>query len=228
MAETSTKSNGFKRQTITEAVAEALREEILTGQQKEGVQLRQDAIATRFNVSRIPVREALRQLEAEGLVTFYPHKGAVVSVLSRTEICELFDIRRLLESDLLKRAIPKMSSEVLDEAENILKRYDLALENGEVALWGELNARFHHILYVAADRPKTLAIVQNLHNNIDRYLRIQLSNAGARSKARDDHWKIYNYCKEGQIEEATSLLDQHIQNGCENLITFLDSQIHSE
>ncbi|MCZ4280763.1 GntR family transcriptional regulator [Kiloniella laminariae] len=228
MAETSTKSSGFKRQTITEAVAEALREEILTGQQKEGVQLRQDAIASRFNVSRIPVREALRQLEAEGLVTFYPHKGAVVSILSRTEICELFDIRRLLESDLLKRAIPQMTQEVLDEAENILKRYDIALENGEVALWGELNARFHHILYVAADRPKTLAIVQNLHNNIDRYLRIQLSNAGARSKARDDHWKIYNYCKKGQIEEATSLLDQHIQNGCENLITFLDSQVPSE
>ncbi|OUS12613.1 GntR family transcriptional regulator [Rhodospirillales bacterium 47_12_T64] len=224
MAELSNKTGGFKRQTITEAVAEALREEILSGQQKEGAQLRQDAIASRFNVSRIPVREALRQLEAEGLVTFYAHKGAVVSALSRAEIRELFDIRRLLEGDLLARAIPKMPQELLQDAENILNRYDTALENGEVALWGELNAEFHHILYVAADRPKTLAIVQNLHNNIDRYLRIQLHSVGARNKARDEHWDLLNQCKAGRIESATQLLDNHIKAGGDNLIDFLDAQ----
>ncbi|MEH6630366.1 MAG: GntR family transcriptional regulator [Halopseudomonas aestusnigri] len=224
MAENNNKTGGFKRQTITEAVAEALREEILSGQQKEGAQLRQDAIASRFNVSRIPVREALRQLEAEGLVTFYAHKGAVVSSLSREEIRELFDIRRLLEGDLFARAIPKMQKELIQDAEDILDRYDTALENGEVSLWGELNAEFHHILYIAADRPKTLAIVQNLHNNIDRYLRIQLHSAGARKNARDDHWGLLKHCKEGNVEAAIKLLDSHIQAGCDDLIEFLDAQ----
>ncbi|MFD2204054.1 GntR family transcriptional regulator [Kiloniella antarctica] len=221
------KTGVFKRQTITEAVAEALREEILSGQQKEGAQLRQDAIASRFNVSRIPVREALRQLEAEGLVTFYAHKGAVVSSLSREEIRELFDIRRLLEGDLFARAIPKMQKELIQDAEDILNRYDTALENGEVSLWGELNAEFHHILYIAADRPKTLAIVQNLHNNIDRYLRIQLHSAGARKNARDDHWSLLNFCKAGDVEAAIKLLDSHIRAGCDNLIEFLDAQAGS-
>ncbi|WP_085901282.1 GntR family transcriptional regulator [Kiloniella majae] len=224
MADINNKSGGFKRQTITEAVAEALREEILSGQQKEGAQLRQDAIASRFNVSRIPVREALRQLEAEGLVTFYAHKGAVVSALSREEIRELFDIRRLLEGDLISRAIPRMPPELIQDAENILNRYDVALENGEVSLWGELNAEFHHILYIAAERPKTLAIVQNLHNNIDRYLRIQLHSAGARAKARDDHWDLLKFCKAGDVKSAADLLDRHIEAGCENLIEFLDEQ----
>src|SRR3982751_2703327 len=106
----------IQRQTTASMAVEALRERILRGDYPEGEPLRQDALAEELGVSRIPVREALRQLEAEGLVTFSPHRGAVVSSLSLDEIDELFELRAAIESDLLRRAIPKMTKEQLDRA----------------------------------------------------------------------------------------------------------------
>src|ERR1043166_1378508 len=95
----------LQRQTVAGMTVEALRERILRGDYPEGEPLRQDALADELGVSRIPVREALRQLEAEGLVTFSPHRGAVVSVLSLEEIAELFELRAEIECDLVRRAI---------------------------------------------------------------------------------------------------------------------------
>src|SRR4051794_15630849 len=103
----------IQRQTIASMTVEALRERILRGDYPEGEPLRQDALADELGVSRIPVREALRQLEAEGLVTFNPHRGAVVSTLSLDEIEELFQLRADIECDLLRRAIPNMTPEQL-------------------------------------------------------------------------------------------------------------------
>jgi len=96
---------GIPRQSLATAVADKLREKILNGELREGQQLRQDAIAAELRVSRIPVREALRQLEAEGLVTIIPHRGAVVSALSLEEIEELFEIRAVLECHILRKAM---------------------------------------------------------------------------------------------------------------------------
>ena len=122
------------RKTLGTATLEAMREGILNGTYAEGEQLRQDAIAADLGVSRIPVREALRQLEAEGLVVFSPHRGAIVSSLSLKEIRELFELRAEIESDLLRRAIPEMGSEDFARASEILTAYDGSLRSGEVAV----------------------------------------------------------------------------------------------
>src|SRR6476661_4206337 len=117
----------IQRQTLTGMTLDALRERILRGHYPEGEPLRQDAIAEELGVSRIPVREALRQLEAEGLVTFSPHRGAVVSSLSLAEIDELFELRADIEGDLLRRAISKMTNEQLDRATAVLDEFQDAL-----------------------------------------------------------------------------------------------------
>src|SRR5215218_10009335 len=133
----------IKRQTLTGMTADAIRERILRGRYPEGQPLRQDAIGAELGVSRIPVREALRQLEAEGLVTFSPHRGAVVSRLSLGEIDEVFELRSTIEPDLLRRAMPRLTKQQLDRADNVLDRYATALQSGDVAMWGELNWEFH-------------------------------------------------------------------------------------
>src|SRR3954452_12204296 len=117
----------IQRQTIAGMTLEALRDRILRGEYPEGEPLRQDAIAIELGVSRIPVREALRQLEAEGLVTFTPHRGAVVSTLSIDEIVELFELRAEIESDLLRRSIPHMTEAHHIKAANILAEYEREL-----------------------------------------------------------------------------------------------------
>src|SRR5262245_1526124 len=102
-------AGAVQRKTVVDLAVEELRDRILRGRYPEGSPLRQDALASDLGVSRIPIREALRQLEVEGLVTFSPHAGAVVSMLSLDEIWELFELRAMLESDLMRKAVPNMT-----------------------------------------------------------------------------------------------------------------------
>ncbi|NNC00972.1 GntR family transcriptional regulator, partial [Corallococcus exiguus] len=122
----------IKHRTIAAAVAEALRQRILDGDFAAGFQLRQDALADEFGVSRIPVREALMQLEAEGLVKIEPHKGAIVSELSTREIEELFELRSLLEPRLLKESAPRLTQDDYARLNGILEEYSAELRAAHV------------------------------------------------------------------------------------------------
>ena len=207
--------------TFTQHVTDELRELILSGSLSEGQQLRQDSLAEALKVSRIPVREALRQLEAEGLVTFFPHRGAIVSELSLDEIREFFDTRALLERDILRRAIPKLTEADFQAAAEVLDFFDDAFENHDVSVWGQLNWKFHSTLYAAANRPRTLAIIQNLNNNVDRYLRLHLQLTRAVRRAQQDHRKILELCRKRKIAAACDYLEKHIRDAGDALIEFL-------
>jgi DNA-binding GntR family transcriptional regulator len=137
-----TKSSPIPRQSLSAAVVERLREKILTGELREGEQLRQDAIANEFQISRIPVREALSHLAAEGLITIYANRGAVVSALSPDEIMQLFETRAVLECYMLRCAIPNMKEEDFQRTEDILKLDEESLEkDSEVKSWLEFPLR---------------------------------------------------------------------------------------
>jgi len=211
----------LKRQTVTEAVAEAIRERILDGGYAEGENLRQDALAAELGVSRIPIREAFRQLEAEGLVTLHAHRGAVVSSLSLGEIAELFDLRALLEPDLLARAIPHMTEEDLAAAARVLDRYDLSLDGRDVHAWGEINSEFHLALYRPAGRDRSLGLVQSLLGNTDRYTRLQLVLTSGIERARAEHAQLLKLCRDRNAQEAGELLRRHVQMAGEDLLAFL-------
>src|SRR6267378_6772890 len=141
-----TPESAIPRQSLTSAVADKLRDQIIRGEIVEGSQLRQDAIAAQYQVSRIPVREALRQLEAEGLITIVPNRGAIVPALSPEDVEELFTIRALLEPELLKLSIPHLTQGDFQQAEGVLKEFETELELEEhMSKWGRLNWQFHSI-----------------------------------------------------------------------------------
>src|SRR5437868_8619898 len=147
--------SAIPRQSLTSAVAEKLREQIIRGEIPEGAQLRQDAIASQYHVSRIPVREALRQLDAEGLIVIVPNRGAVVPALSPDDVEELFSIRALLEPEVLKLSIPHLTDEDFDAADAILQKYVSELRRDDhVSAWGRLNWQFHETLYARANQPR--------------------------------------------------------------------------
>jgi DNA-binding GntR family transcriptional regulator len=200
----------IQRQTLTSMTLDALRERILHGTYPEGEPLRQDALAEELGVSRIPVREALRQLEAEGLVTFNPHRGAVVSTLSLGEIEELFELRSQIETDLLRRAMPNVTNEDVTRAKEILDAYETALRNGEVASWGAMNWQFHSTIYAPADRPFTMGVAQKLHQQCDRYLRMQLELTHGETRANDEHRGILAAVRKRDAKRAVQLLRDHI------------------
>lgn len=215
------RGGGAGRMTMTDRALLALRERILSGAFAEGAPLRQDALAAELGISRIPVREALRQLEAEGLVTFSPHCGAVVSTLSIEEMEELFEMRALLESELLRRAVPRLTEADHDRADAILEAYEAAFEAGDVAEWGALNWRFHSTLLAAADRPLTLGVVANLHDQSERYTRMQLALTHGELRASDEHHRIAAAARAGDADEAASLIRRHVLDAGRSLIEFL-------
>ncbi len=198
------------RQTLATALTDALRERILVGDWTDGEQLRQDALSQEYGVSRIPVREALRQLEAEGLVQIHAHRGAVVSRLSIDDVLELLEVRALLEGDLLRRAIPLLSEADLDHAERVLERYEAALAAQDIRYWGELNADFHLALFGPLRRPNTLAIIENIHHKTDRYIRMQLLLARFTERAHREHRELLALCRQREVDTAAAFLAEHI------------------
>ncbi len=208
--------------TRTQLIVETLRERILSGEIKAGQPLRQAALAEELSVSRIPIREALLQLEAEGLVLFEPHKGATATELNAGQVDELFELRAMLEADLLAASLPLLTAEKLAQATNILSKLDKALGKENAAnTWSELNSSYHNCLYSAANRPQTQELVNTLNKSADRYIRMHLLWAGGISKASPEHNQLLDYCKSGDVEQAVSVLKQHILSSRDEIKAFL-------
>ena len=214
------------RQTLTTAVAERLRDKILRGEFREGEQLRQHAIAEEFAVSRIPLREAFRQLEAEGLIKIEDHRGAVVTALSPDEIEELFEIRAALESLTLRRAVPHSTGEDLARAEKALEAYERALnDESDFDVWGDLHWRFHSALYAAANRTRSLSLIQTVNNNADHYIRLHiLFSRDAHRNARDEHRAILELCRQRNAAAASRLLEDHITKAGREMKEFIKKE----
>src|SRR4029077_11454416 len=206
------------RQSLTSAVADKLREQIIRGEIPEGAQLRQDAIATQYQVSRIPVREALRQLEAEGLIAIVPNRGAIVPALSPSDIGELFSIRALLAPEVLKLSIPHLTEEDFSQADAVLRKYVSELRRQEhVSAWGRLNWQFLPILASGANQPRFLAIIRSGNNSGERYPRLQLYLTHGVQRANEEHHQILELCRRRDVDAACKLLREHIENAGRSL-----------
>jgi DNA-binding GntR family transcriptional regulator len=197
----------IERRTVAAEAAEILRQRILSGEIRAGQPIRQEQIAQELGVSRIPLREALKQLEAEGFVTIAPHKGAVVSTLSAEEAEELFALRLQLEHWLLREAIPRMREADFAHLDAII---DESRAPDNLARWGELNWQFHEALYRPAGRPLSLRFLKRIHDNLDRYLRLQIAITRDWDRAYWDHQDLVALSRERNVEAAVTLLEDHI------------------
>ncbi|NDZ18323.1 GntR family transcriptional regulator [Variovorax sp. WS11] len=192
-----------------DSVTTALRDMILTGSLGIGVQLRQEALAKRFGVSRIPVREALKRLQAEGLVQHTPHQGSIVASQSIPELLETLDIRIGLETRALKLAIPLMKASDHKAAREIMARYDASDSPLE---WTELNLEFHLCLYRPCGRPRLLKMIEEIVRGIGIHLRAQQSYKAGRKSPQSEHREILKACVARDVPLAIELLEKHIEH----------------
>jgi DNA-binding GntR family transcriptional regulator len=203
--------SALKHRTLSAAIVEQLRQAILDGTYAAGLQLRQDFLAEQYGVSRIPVREALFQLEAEGLVRIVPHKGAVVSGLSLEEIHDVFDLRIMLEPRLLARSAPRLTNEDFRLIEQAHEAFAQAIAARDTSQFGVLNADFHMALYARADLPRTEVIVAGLLQVSERYTQFQLVGMAAMRRAETDHAHLRDLCRAGDFAAACDFLRHHIE-----------------
>lgn len=211
-------SNLGEMPSVSEIIIKHIREAIIAGHIAENEPVRQDEIAKLFNVSKIPVREALKQLEAEGLVEFKKNRGAIVTRISEQELAQIFEVRVMLETKLIQLAIPNMTDKTIKKAEQICNAF---VDTMDIGQWTTLNWQLHACLYEPAERPYMLSLIRSIYDKIERYLRIQMSVSEGKSKANDEHHAIVNACKAKDIQLATHLIETHINGVCEALYQHL-------
>lgn len=207
--------------SASDVIFEALREAINSGDLAEGETLRQEEIARMFNVSRIPVREALTRLEEHGLVVTQRYRGAVVTSLSPKEIAEIFEFRALLEPQVIRHSVERMSAETLELAKGYCKAFATQKDSSK---WGELNRNFHASLYKDSDRPYYLQVINASLDQVDRYLRAQLVLTHGMARARREHQLILDACIARDAERAAELTREHIMGASRSLIEFLEKR----
>ncbi|HET6946822.1 MAG TPA: GntR family transcriptional regulator [bacterium] len=197
------------RKTTQEAVAGALREAISQGDLPHGTRLTQDYLAAQFGVSRIPIREALWQLESEGLIEITPHRGAVVSALTLQELQEIYEIRIALEALAVSLAVPRAGEADLKKLDALISEMD---DQTDPALWLDRNRDFHNALHAPAGRPRLSDLVDILRRNSERYLRVLVRLMGRTSVAQEEHRRIVEAYRRRDVDAAVAALRTHLSN----------------
>ncbi len=207
--------------TRAEAAANEIRRRILEGHYAGGQPLRQDLLAEELGVSRVPVREALVLLEAEGLIRIHPHRGAVVAALSVEDIDELVRLRVMLEPMLLEQSAPRLTTADFQALDRILAEYSSDLATHSIQSFGKLNSDLHGVLYHRANLPRTESIVTTLLRANDRYARMQISYNAGEDRADHEHKEIVQLCRTGDVGAACRQLATHIRDAGDALIEFI-------
>jgi DNA-binding GntR family transcriptional regulator len=192
-----------------DSVTDQLRALILDGSLGVGLQLRQEDLAKRFGVSRIPVREALGRLQAEGLVEHFANRGSIVAGRTVDDLLETLDIRIALETRALRLAMPQLTPVHFEAAREIMRRYD---ESGNPRQWTELNLEFHMTLYRPCSRPRLVRMIEDLVRGISIHLRQHISHTVGRKNPQAEHKDILQACVAGDTESAIRLTEQHIEH----------------
>ncbi len=201
--------------TVAESVAAVLREAIADGRCPPGSALRQDDLARRFGFSRMPIRDALRLLESEGMVAIHPTRGAFAAGLDVDEIREVYAIRVLLESEALRLAAPHLTAARLDAAERLLEAMEAEPRVGE---WGRLNRDFHLALIASCGNGRLIDLIERQHRPCDRYARILLADLDHQSTSQAEHRAVVAALRAGDTETAVALLRRHLEIGAAMLI----------
>lgn len=195
-----------------EWIFHVLREGIISGKLPGGMQLKQDEISAALNVSHIPVREALRRLEAQGLVRIHANRGAAVTELTRSELLDMMEVRATLSVMMMRNSAPMLTKADFDALEEIVRQQrETSVE--DIVRSEELNYKFHEILTSHAKNSMANFLLELVHANIDRYLRASFyGTPQTREVSINEHGTIMMSCREGDFESACNLLRDHILN----------------
>ena len=199
-------------------IEEKLRAAIYDGCLPCGMAIRQQELATLFGVSRMPVREALRQLEAQGLLQVTQHKGAVVAPLINHDSAETYALRMLLECEALRLSVPLLEDSDFDLAQGCIERLEQTSDYVEIS---QLNRAFHRALYAHAGNRRLLRFVDDGLIEEERFLRFNLEAMGLRKVAQDDHRQLLEAVRQRDVPLATELLRVHLQRGVAAIARYL-------
>ncbi len=201
----------LENRTLREQVADHLREEILSSRLAPGVELSEVALARSLGISRGPLREALGQLAAEGLVTIVPRRGAVVKRLTRQEFIDAYQVREALESLAIKLAVPRLTEREKGELHGMAEQMERAAAKGDADRFFELNRQFHARLVHASGNSKLEEVHSQLVAQMGRLMKQSVQLRGGIEQSAAEHRAILEAVDAGDPERAAQLLEDHIE-----------------
>lgn len=194
-----------------------LREDILDGRYRQHEELKENALAKELGVSRTPVREALRQLELEGLVSIIPNKGASVNGITAQDVKDIYLIRARLEGLCAAMAAERISKEQLEEMEEIICLADFHENKQHYDQLCSLDSKFHDVLYKASGSKMLEHLLKDFHHYVQRVRRTTLSSRGRAEESTQEHSDILAAIKEKDPDRADELATLHIMNTISNI-----------
>lgn len=209
--------------TTQEFVLEELRKAIVARELSPNQPIRQDAIAHKLGVSRVPLREALKTLQAEGQVVYEPHRGYSVAELSLNDLLEVYRLRELLESEAASAAAPRFTDADLARIRREQQEVDRAAEEGDLVAMIEANRRFHFALLEPAAMPRLIRIVRTLWDATDAYRAVYYNSDHNRAQVRREHEAIVLAAEQADGRELVRLLGGHRQHAVDTLRVTIDT-----
>lgn len=198
-------------------VYESIREDILGGRYQQNAELKEAAIGAELGVSRTPVREALRQLELEGLVNIIPNRGAYVNMITAKDVQDIYVIRPMLEGLCARWATEKITEEQLDSLEETLclTEYHTKKENYEKLY--ELDSLFHEQLYSASGSRILNHVLSDFHDYVKMVRKITIASQSRSVKSTEEHRAIFEAIKAKDADQAEELARQHVKRTVESI-----------
>lgn len=201
---------------LREVIYQHLKSSIVNGKLKPGQLLTENKIAHILSVSRTPVREAIRSLEAEKLVTILPGRKIVVSIPTLKEIEEIYDIRFLVEAEALKR-ISKENLSLLNELQKCIEEAEENLQNKKIEGLIKNNTQFHHNIIKSLANDRLLLFIDSLHDTISRYRLYSLTDEEWARKGVEQHKEIFVFLRKGENQSAVNIMRMHFERAKEVL-----------
>lgn len=195
--------------TAQQFVLGELRRAITTGRLRPGAPIRQDTLADELGVSRVPLREALKTLQGEGLVTYHAHRGYFVEELSLDDLREVYRIREILEAEAVRQAVRHLTDEDLDVLEKAQLEVERAEAAGDILQMTEANRTFHMTLYEYAGMPRLTRLIGSLWDATDAYRSIYYGDGGNRSRVVAEHRATLQALRRRDADAAVEILDEH-------------------
>jgi DNA-binding GntR family transcriptional regulator len=196
-----------------------LRNEIVSGRLAGGVAIRQEYFAELLAMSRMPVRDAIKRLHAEGLVTILPNRTVIVTQLGPDDVAEIFAIRAALERLAARFAFPRFTPEMILEAEDLVRRMDRAVD--DIELWIARHEAFHNHICQASELPRLLTQIHQLRVAIQPYFRMFVEWQHNTEIYGYEHHLIVDAMKRGSAAQVEDLLEKHVLGAGEQIRAFL-------
>lgn len=200
---------------LRDVVFNTLREAILRGELKPGERLMEIRLANKLGVSRTPIREAIRKLELEGLVLMIPRKGAEVAQITEKSLRDVLEVRRALEDLAVQLACLRMSSQTLEDLKAAAKAFEEILGDEDITAVAEADVKFHDVIYMATDNQRLISLLNNLREQMYRYRVEYLKKKECHKQLLWEHQEIIRAIEAGEIDVATKITEQHIDNQVE-------------